>query len=47
MGWAIFFFVAIAVVFIGGVAIKRSRDYGDSEPDDDFDFDAYEGFDEK
>jgi len=26
-------------------AIKRNRDYGKSDGGDDFDFDAYEGFD--
>ena len=46
MGWFIFAAVAVACLFIGAVAMKRSRDYGNSE-DDDFDFDAYEGFDKK
>jgi hypothetical protein len=47
MGWFIFAGVAVACLFIGAIAMKRSRDYGNSEDDDDFDFDAYEGFDEK
>jgi hypothetical protein len=44
-GIGAFFVVAILCVVIGFVAIKRQRDYGNSEGDDDFDFDAYEGFD--
>jgi hypothetical protein len=49
MGWFIFAGVAVACLFIGAVAMKRSRDYGNSEggDDDDFDFDAYEGFDKQ
>jgi hypothetical protein len=42
-GFIIFAVLAILCIFAGAVAMKRSRDYGRS--DDDFDFDAYEGFD--
>jgi hypothetical protein len=47
LGWGIFALVAVICVVIGAVAMKRQRDYGNSEGggDDDFDFDAYEGFD--
>ena len=44
----LFAFAVIAVICVvaGSVAMKRRRDYGNSEGgDDDFDFDAYEGFD--
>lgn len=47
LGWGIFAVAAIACLAIGAIAMKRSRDYGNSEDDDDFDFDAYEGFDKK
>ncbi|MGZ4690370.1 MAG: hypothetical protein ACXV9P_13010 [Acidimicrobiia bacterium] len=46
-GLGIFFVVAIGCIAIGAIAMKRNRDYGNSDPDDDFDFDAYEGFDKK
>ena len=45
-GLVIFAVLAILCVVAGGVAMKRNRDYGNSDGgDDDFDFDAYEGFD--
>jgi hypothetical protein len=45
-GLGAFFILAIMCVGIGYVAMKRQHDYGNSEGgDDDFDFDAYEGFD--
>ena len=44
-GWFIFAGLAVVVIVIGAIAMKRGRDYGNSEPDDDFDFDKYEGFD--
>jgi hypothetical protein len=44
-GFLIFGALAVVCVVVGVVAMKRQRDYGDSEPDDDFDFDKYEGFD--
>ena len=48
IGVGAFFFIAIGCVVIGVVAMKRQRDYGNSDGgDDDFDFDAYEGFDKK
>jgi hypothetical protein len=46
-GWFIFAGIAVVCILAGAVAMKRRSDYGNSEPDDDFDFDAYEGFDEK
>ena len=46
-GWFIFAGVAVICVVVGALAMKRSRDYGNREDDDDFDFDAYEGFDKK
>jgi hypothetical protein len=48
IGLGAFFLIAIGCVVIGVVAMKRQRDYGNSDGgDDDFDFDAYEGFDKK
>jgi hypothetical protein len=47
IGWFIFAAAAVVCLFVGAIAMKRSRDYGNSEEDDDFDFDAYEGFDKK
>ena len=47
LGWGIFAFAAVACIAIGYIAIKRNRDYGNSEIQDDFDFDEYEGFDKK
>ena len=42
--WFLFAGIAVVCVVAGAIAIKRRRDYGNRE-DDDFDFDAYEGFD--
>ncbi len=47
IGWFLFAGVAVVCVIAGAVAIKRRNDYGNSEDDDDFDFDAYEGFDKE
>ena len=47
IGLGVFFVAAVACLIIGAIAMRRNRDYGNSEGDDDFDFDAYEGFDEK
>ena len=48
IGIGIFAVIAVVCVVIGIVAMKRDRDYGNSDGgDDDFDFDAYEGFDDK
>lgn len=45
-GSVIFAGLAILCIVAGGIAIKRSRDYGKSDGGDDgSDFDAYEGFD--
>ena len=43
-GWFLFGGLAILCIIAGAVVMMRRRSYGDSEPDDDFDFDAYEGF---
>ena len=46
VGLTLFGFVALLCIVAGGIAMKRRRDYGNSEgKEDDFDFDAYEGFD--
>ena len=46
IGFGIFAVVAIFCIVVGAIAMKRSRDYGNSgRQDDDFDFDKYEGFD--
>ena len=46
LGSIIFVALALLCIVAGAVAMKRSRDYGKSDgADDDFDFDAYEGFD--
>lgn len=47
IGWFLFAGIAIVCILAGAVAMKRRSDYGKSEPDDDFDFDAYEGFDKQ
>ena len=48
IGIGIFAVIAVICIFVGATAMKRNRDYGNSEGDDDgFDFDAYEGFDKK
>lgn len=43
-GFLLFAGLAVVCLVIGAIAMKRRRDYGDSEPDDGFDFDEYEGF---
>jgi hypothetical protein len=46
LGEVVFSLVAVLCIVAGAVAMKRRRDYGKSDGgDDDFDFDAYEGFD--
>ena len=46
IGLGLFALVAILCIVAGGIAMKRRSDYGNSGgKDDDFDFDAYEGFD--
>ena len=35
IGLGVFAVLAIVVVFVGAIAMKRSRDYGDSEGDGD------------
>jgi hypothetical protein len=48
IGIGIFAVVAVICIFVGATVMKRNRDYGNSEGEgDDFDFDAYEGFDKK
>jgi hypothetical protein len=44
IGWLLFAGLAVILVVVGAVAMKRRSDYGNSEIDDDFDFDEYEGF---
>jgi len=47
-GLAIFAIVAVVCVFGGAIAMKRSRDYGNSDGDGDMgeaEFRKYEGFD--
>jgi len=46
IGLIMFAGVAVLCIVAGAVAMKRRRAYGESDRnDDDFDFDAYEGFD--
>jgi hypothetical protein len=45
LGLTIFGLLAVVCIVAGTVAMKRRRDYGNSESDDGFDFDQYEGFD--
>jgi hypothetical protein len=47
IGLGIFAVIAVICVVAGATAMKRRRDYGNSEGegDDDFDFAKYEGFD--
>jgi hypothetical protein len=45
LGFTIFGVLAVVCIVAGAIAMRRRRDYGNSEPDDDFDFDQYEGFD--
>ncbi len=45
-GLGIFAVIALICIVAGATAMKRRRDYGNSEgDDDDFDFAKYEGFD--
>lgn len=47
IGIGIFALVAILCIVAGAMALKRQRDYGNSDGGDDgFDFDKYEGFTE-
>jgi hypothetical protein len=49
IGLGVFAILAIVVVFAGAVAMKRRRDYGNSDGDDvmsDAEFRKIEGFDE-
>jgi hypothetical protein len=49
IGLGIFAVLAIVVVFAGVVAMRKSRDYGDSDGSDEMneaDFRKYEGFDD-
>ena len=47
VGFLLFAGIAVLCIVVGTTAMKRNRDYGKSEgEDDDFDFDKYEGFDE-
>lgn len=47
-GLILFAVAAVLCIIAGVVAMKRGRDYGNSDGGDDgFDFDAYEGFDKK
>jgi hypothetical protein len=51
IGLGVFAVLAIVVVFAGAIAMKRSRDYGDSEGDgeggmSEAEFRKYEGFDD-
>jgi hypothetical protein len=43
-GWFLVGGLAILCIIAGAVVIMRRRTYERSEPDDGFDFDAYEGF---
>jgi hypothetical protein len=43
-GWFLFGGLAILCVIAFVVVMMRRRAYENSEPDDGFDFDAYEGF---
>jgi hypothetical protein len=45
IGVFIFGLVAVLCVVAGVVAIRRRHEYGNRDGGDDFDFDAYEGFD--
>ncbi len=47
-GIGIFAVIAVICIVAGAMAMKRNRDYGNSEggEDDDFDFAKYEGFDD-
>ena len=48
IGLGVFAILAIVVIFAGAIAMKRRRDYGNSEGDagmTDAEFRKYEGFD--
>ncbi len=45
IGMGIFFLAAVLCIVAGAIAMKRRSDYSKSDGGDDFDFDAYEGFD--
>jgi hypothetical protein len=48
VGSIIFAALAVLCIVAGAMAMKRNRAYGKSDGgDDDFDFDAYEGFDKE
>ena len=49
IGLGIFAVLAVVVVFAGAVAMKRSRDYGDSDGEGEMgeaEFRKYKGFDD-
>jgi hypothetical protein len=49
LGLGVFAVLAVVVVFAGGVAMKRRRDYGNSDGDGEMgeaEFRKYEGFDQ-
>jgi len=49
VGLGVFAFVAVLCIVAGAVAMKRRRDYGDSEGEGEMgeaEFRKYEGFDE-
>ena len=48
IGLGVFAILAVLVIFAGAVAMKRRRDYGNSDGDDgmgEAEFRKYEGFD--
>ena len=49
IGLGVFAILAVVVIFAGAVAMKRSRDYGDSDGEGEMgeaEFRKYEGFDD-
>ena len=49
VGGLVFAVIAVLCIFAGAVAMKRRRDYGDSDGSDEMneaDFRKYEGFDD-
>ena len=47
LGVTLFALVAILCIVVGAIALKRQRDYGNSDGGDDgFDFEAFESRDE-
>jgi hypothetical protein len=49
IGFGVFAVLAVLVVIVGAVAMKRSRDYGDSDGEGEMgeaEFRKYEGFDD-